>query len=292
VFSQARARKHSSLARVISALALWGALGLVPAAAAPATPAAAPPQFGIGTVGDFPKGYYIVTLQPGASTSLATAVVNVGDVPADLEVYPANAVNPANGGFAAADAATPPTGSTAWLSVTAEPFTLAGGSQRSIPFTITVPDGTPPGQYITALVASTADALPVPGNSTFRQVIRSTVPVEINVPGPINPGFTLGSPQFHWYGASATLEIPIENTGNILVKPAGTLTVTTHDGKKALAVPVTMQSVYAGSTTRIEVNLPPKFQPGDYTISLTLKDTATGASASIKKAAATLKPAS
>lgn len=273
-----------------SALALICALAAFPGMAAPATPEATAPQFGIGTVGNFPKGYFEVTLRPGAATKLTAAVVNVGKVPTELEVYAANAVNPANGGFAAADQTMKPAGATSWLSVQNAPFTLSSSSQRSIPFTVTVPAGTPPGQFITALVVSTARPLPVPNGSTFKQIIRSTVPVEITVPGPVKPGFTLGAPQFVQHTAGATLDIPVANTGNILVKPAGTLTVTTPDGKQALKLPVAMLSVYAGLSTHIEVNLPASFEPGEYRVSLSLKDPATGATASLTNVAATLAP--
>lgn len=289
---QLRARSCIRVSQVllISALALALAMGVFPARAAPATPAAPSIQFGIGTIGHYPKGYFIVKAEPGASANLAAAVVNVGQVPADLEVYAANAVNPVNGGFAAADKSMKPAGGTSWLSVQHAPFTLAPSSQRSVPFTVTVPAGTPPGQYITALVASTAKPLPVPGGSTFRQIIRSTVPVEIDVPGPVRPGFTLGQPRFVQHGTIATLNIPIANTGNILVKPAGTLIVTTPAGTQALQVPVAMLSVYAGLSTRIEVDLPPSFAPGDYQVSLTLKDPGTGATASVTELPATLAP--
>lgn len=284
-----RVRIRHSFALAMGALALCCVMGLAPAAAEPATPAAASPQFGIGTVGNFPKGYFEVTLNPGGSANLTAAVVNVGNVPADLEIYPANAVNPANGGFAAADQSMKPAGATDWLSLQSATFTLPPTSQRSVSFLISVPKGTRPGQYITALVASSAP-LPVPGGSTFKQVIRSTVPVEINVPGPVTPAFTLGQPRFVQHGTSATLEIPIANTGNILVKPAGSLTITAGDGNVALTTPVTMLSVYAGLSTHIELNLPAGFTPGNYRVSLSLKDPATGATASIRDAQAALAP--
>ena len=62
----------------------------------------------------------------------------------------------------------------------------------------------------------------------------------------------------------------------MLVKPAGTLTVSDASGKKIVEAPIAMGSVYMGNTSAIQVILPSQVAPGDYLISITLKDKATG----------------
>lgn len=251
-----------------------------------ATPAATPVplQFGIYPVGDFENRYFEVEMEAGASMQLTAGIINAGGESISLRTFAADAVNPPNGGFAAETEEDVPAGPTLWLDYPAETFELAPGEDREISFTVTVPEGTAPGQYVTALVVRTEVAIAVPGSEIFQQIIRGAVSVEITVPGPVTPGFVLGEPLFSTETAVRSLNVPVTNTGNVLVKPAGTLVVTTPEGDEVLTSLVEMGSVYGGSSTTIQVSLPEQFQNGDYLVSANLTDEATGATASIADA--------
>ncbi len=247
-----------------------------------------PLQFGIYPVGDFENRYFEVEMEAGDSMPLTAGIINAGGEPISLRTFATNAVNPPNGGFAAETEEDEPTGPTLWLDYPAQTFELVPGEDREIDFTVSVPEGTEPGQYVAALVVRTDVAIEVPGSEIFEQIIRGAVSVEITVPGPVTPGFELGTPMFSTDTAVTSLDIPVANTGNILVQPAGDLTVTTPDGAEILTSSVEMASVYGGRSTIIQISVPDQFQIGDYLVSVNLTDEATGATASIEDAPVTL----
>ena len=257
-------------------------------AAASATPSGTPvpaPRFAIQPVGDYPNGYFEITLKSGESTELTANVLGVDSVPVKLRAFSTNALNMVNGGFAAGTETDAPTGATSWLDFKAESFTVSGNEQKKISFSATVPKDAKPGQYVVALVAQTDGPIAIPGMDTFKQIVRSAISISITVPGDITPGFTLGTPTFDTKAAAPKLVIPVTNTGNILVKPAGELVLTTRDGKEVAKAPVEMGSVYGGYATTLEITLPEQLQPGDYVVSGTLTDKASKISVKIDKQA-------
>jgi hypothetical protein len=104
------------------------------------------------------------------------------------------------------------------------------------------------------------------------------------VPGEITQSFELGEPQVE----RPFLRIPITNTGNYLVRPAGELTLTDMSGNAVHTSTVEMGSVYAGLSTFIEVALPEQTPPGNYVVNLTLVDEASGATAEVAQAQVTV----
>ncbi len=246
------------------------------------------PRFSISALGDHDDQWFEVTIEAGETANLTAAIRNAGDVEATLRTFAANAVNPPNGGFAAATEVEAPAGAARWLGYPTETFDSQPGDERQVDFTVSVPSGTPPGEYVAALVVQTAEPIGIPGTETFNQIIRGTISVEITVPGDMTSGFDLGapvvSPAADWW----TLDVPIANTGTARIRPQGELVVTTTDGEAVSTSDVEMGSVYGGNTSSVRINLPGQLPFGDYLVSLNLTDEATGASASLDAAPITL----
>jgi hypothetical protein len=112
--------------------------------------------------------------------------------------------------------------------------------------------------------------------------------VEVNVPGERTAEFHLGQPAFTANESVRTLEVPVTNTGNVLVKPAGTLTILDSLGAEVMSADVAMGSVYAGMETVFQVSVPMQFALGSYTVTVDLIDESTGVSASLSDAKAEL----
>jgi len=236
------------------------------------TPEPVSTTFGMFVASSPTDTYFKVDLEPGNSATLTAGISNTGTTPVDLRVFATNAYNPPNGGFAAGEEEDERTGPALWVNFEAMTVELAPGDRKTMDFTITVPEGTAPGQYTAALVARTAESLDVPGTANFRQILRSALPVTITVPGPENPGFELGSPVFSTGGEFTMVQIPLTNTGNMRLKPQGALTITTSDGTDALSANIAMRSVFIGSDTLVQVALPASMQAGDYLVSIDLTD--------------------
>ena len=269
-------------------------IGLSPFAGASAQNASATPdafmapEFAIFAVGEYENQWFEETIDAGTSKELIAGIRNSGSGSVSLRTYAANALNPPNGGFAAASEEDAPIGPTLWVDYAAETFALEPGEQREQPFTVTVPAGTPPGEYVVALVAQTSESLAIPGSETLRQIIRSTVSVEITVPGEMTSGLEMGHPAVTLTTAGAVLDVPVTNIGTARVRPAGMLTLADAKGKAIINEMVEMGSLYGGHTTSVRVFLPPQVPPGEYQVSLALADEATGSSDAIEDVPVTL----
>lgn len=228
---------------------------------------------------EWPHGFVELELKPGESSSFSARINTEGTDHASLVAFVGNAVNPVNGGFAVADRETERTGAATWFSLDRESFELDPGAEESISVSVTVPENTPPGQYITGLIVQTAEPLgsdqPQEGFGLL-PIIRSAMAIQITVPGTVTPGFELGAPTMTIQNGVPVVSAPITNTGNVLVKPAGTLTIASPDGTVLVTSPVEMGSVYMGNITSVQVALPNQFVPGDYLVSIQLTDAASG----------------
>lgn len=218
-----------------------------------------------------------VPVAQGESVTLEFLVRNSSPDPVELRIYKTNAGNASNGGFRSGTIQEEPVGVTQWIGFETQEFTLQGSEERVFSFTVSVPADAQPGQYITALVAETADPMPIPGSTALDQRIRYAMSVGILVPGDLHHSFELGEPTLE----NHRLIIPITNTGNYLVRPAGEIGLVNESGTEVLASPMELGSVYAGNATEVVVTLPEQLASGDYVLTLSLQDAESGASALI-----------
>lgn len=226
-------------------------------------------HFGITPYGrDGP--FFALTMQPGERQILSVTLQNFGG-PATARTYAADAYSLINGGFGAKLADEPKSGATLWLDYSTEALELPPNSATVKDFTVTVPADTPPGEYLTSLVIQNNEPLST-NNSMLTQVIRQVIAVAISLPGPRTPGLGFGEVRYKPFGASsASVLVEVKNTGNVRLKPSGEIVLQDSQGDEILRQPVQMDSVYAGTSTYLEVGLPQRLPPGDYTVSVTLE---------------------
>jgi hypothetical protein len=259
------------------------------AAQGTATPAASPEAanpankvwFVIAPAGKANGDYFDVKLDAGKSATVNATIGNGSAIPVKAILYAADAHSDVNGGFILNDSTEQTTAPTTWLDfpTTTREFKPQEAIQTS--FTVSVPAGTPPGQYITGIAVETADAAPMPGNAPLLVKYRLMAAVLITVPGTVTPGFSLGDVSIATDGQTSTISGAISNTGNIRVRPEGKLTVTDASGAAVVSSPITMSSVYAGDKTTWQVIVPSPLPEGEYTVNVELKDPDTGATASV-----------
>lgn len=255
----------------------------------PATPDAfVAPEFTIFPIGDYENRWFDVTLEPGTTQTLTAGIRNSGKIPVTLRTYATNAFNPPNGGFAAGTEDEEPTAATLWIDYPAETLDLGPDEGKEIDFTVSVPEGTTPGLYVVALNVQTTESLIIPGSDTLRQIIRNSVSVEITVPGEATASFELGSPSFAPESGTWALQIPFRNTGTTRLRPLGELTVSSSDGQTVATTPIEMGSVYSGNKSSVHIRLPAQLPLGNYFVSVSLTDEATGATASMTDEPVTL----
>jgi hypothetical protein len=186
-----------------------------------------------------------------------------------------------NGGFGASDSNDQAAGATTWVHYPDDVFALAAGATDLKDFTVTVPSGTAPGQYISSIVLQNNDAMPGEGQVALDRVVRQAVAISIRVPGRLSPRFSLGVASHDSTGGRSVVSVGLSNAGNQHLKPAGTMTIKDATAAVVSEAPVTMGSVYGGMDTSVAVTLDGLLLPGEYTVTLSLTDAATGVSASI-----------
>lgn len=231
-----------------------------------------------------------IELDAGQSGELTVVLGNVDTQPLALKTYAADAISNPNGGFGVRPESAPLTPPTTWLDYPPETYELAPGENVERRFSVSVPEGTPPGQYVSGIALETAEPAAVEGTGLFRQVIRKVVPVFITVPGPVAAAAELGEPSFETGDARSRLVIPIENTGNVLLRPAGSLTLRDTTGTAVVTAPIVMRQIYMGHRTTIVVAIPSQVPPGDYQLDLELTDVGTGWTATLEGVPVTLAP--
>lgn len=161
---------RSSVGRRLAIVAIWCACfgiclgGPVAALGQQASPSAsqALPEFGISPRGDFPAGYFDLTLNPGEQVDLSAGVSNSGEMTVALRAFAANVSNPPNGGFAAGAEEEEPIGPSLWVTFTSLSFDLAPDATMDLPFSVAVPKAPHPANTSPRLLCAFRIRLPFP----------------------------------------------------------------------------------------------------------------------------------
>jgi hypothetical protein len=224
--------------------------------------------------------YFDATVEAGKSSNLTALLANTGDKVQDLRVYPINAGTDEGGGFLAAEYGTIPNTVTKWVGMEEQVFTLEPEMGAEITFSVTVPAGTAPGQYITAVAGEHAEASSVEGTENFTQKLRYVVPVFITVPGKTTAGFEVGDITTTTNDGAIVVTVDLSNTGDVRVRPEGSIDILDADAKLVISIPVKMESIYAHDGTTLTVGTNQAIPPGDYTVEVELSDKETKTTAS------------
>lgn len=230
------------------------------------------PRLGLTPIGQDGQ-FFDVTLRPGQSAELQVEVASFGHDDVLARTYAADVYSIINGGFGAELFGDPPSGATHWLDYPAREVVLEPSEAVVINFGVTVPFGTPPGEYIAALVTENTDPYRGdPGSIVLEQVNRVALAVAIDVPGPRGPSIEIGAVGHKSADATSFVTFEVANTGNVHLKPSGEFILRDAAGTELAASPALMDSVYAGSRTLFETPLAEALEPGAYCAELSLTD--------------------
>ena len=188
---------------------------------------------GPGALTDTHHAYFRLSLGPGAERSQSIVVRNPNATATPVDIAPVDATTAAGTGatYGVPGSAVRSTGR--WITLTERQVQLAPHAERTIGFTVAVPAGTAPGQYLAALSVSVPTAAPHAAAPTgarqagFAMTLRAqrVIAVEVDVPGPAAPALSVR-------GATATaqqdmfdLTLALANTGNAFAHGTGTVSV-------------------------------------------------------------------
>jgi hypothetical protein len=218
-------------------------------------------------------------MRPGDSMQLQVEAANFGHEEADARTYAADVYSIVNGGFGANLFGERSAGTTLWVTYSTQELTLGPEDAVVIDFEVSVPEATQPGEYITALVIENAEPVVGSGGIAFDQVNRSAIAIAITVPGPPRPELEIGELRHQEVAGISVITFEVANTGNVHLRPNGDFVLRRGADTQIAAAPVTMGTVYAGTSTRLEAPVGELLPPGGYCAELRLTDQSTGASA-------------
>lgn len=245
-------------------------------------------MFALHALGSEDGGHLRTELEPGGSAELVVVIGNRDTKPLSLRTYAADAFTLVNGGFGVRDESEAITGPTAWITYSAETYELEPGETIERTVRVEVPANTQPGSYLAGIAAQTAEPVEVSGSQMFDQVIRKAIGLTVVVPGEQVGNAALGEPVIVGDTSGAGIVVPIMNTGNVSVRPAGELVLTVPGGDVVLRAPIAMRPVYAGHITTLEIAIPSHVPAGDYAVSLDLMDEERGWATSLRDVLVTL----
>lgn len=271
---------HALTPRTLRRLA---ALLLLAAAALQGTPAAAAddpgwtaePASGGATAARRPSFYLAGPVGTVLEDRLALA--NTGDRERTLTLRGADAYNTPDGAFAVRPAAGA-RGAGAWISFgAAATVTLPAHTRAVVPFTVTVPPSSPPGDHPAAVVAAEGGR-------------EAGVRVDVRVGGPVLAALTVEDVSVRGRGAATAVAYTLVNRGNVALTPALALHAGrglggASDPRRARALPV---ELLPGQ--RITLTEPWPGAPAFDRVSLRLTVTAPGAAPATATATAWLVP--
>jgi len=235
--------------RRFAAAAVLAALASVtPVLPAAAAPAGGNGQFGLTPVPDSTgrvAPYFMLTMAAGKSVTDTALVSNEGKVTEKLKLSHATGVTAGNGGSAFSREFLRCSGTGCWVSGLAGEVTLPAGAAEKLQFTVRVPAGTPPGQYLAGL---TVEAATPPqsvqvgsnGKATARAVIieRVTVGVAVTV-GVLSKMTTrlrIPAVSGEAIGPTARLNMELANTGQTFAHGTGKASCTAAGRSRSFAV--------------------------------------------------------
>jgi hypothetical protein len=211
--------------------AIAGAAAAV-ALVVPVSPAyAAPPTAGVGIAPGDERDYFHVTLAAGQHTERKAVVRNSSPDPVDILIYPVDAAITPQGGFALDEQNVTPRTVGSWTHLPVSRMHLNGYESTSVTVPISVPDGTPPGDYAGGVVvqrAANGIANTVQNGVSVQLNIIERVGARIYLKVPGQQQAALEAGPLIWYrdGTSVVFSATITNKGNIRLHPTAKVKVT------------------------------------------------------------------
>jgi hypothetical protein len=269
------ARNQTSARGAIVALLGLFAMFLVPGTVAAASDTA---KLALTPVGQ-PGLYFDLTMQPGETRNLVVALTNAGGAAITARTYAADVVTIVNGGFGGRLRDDPRTGTTGWLDYPSESVDLSAGASVRQTFAVAVPRDAGPGEYATSLVLESDRPAHASGAVSLTSVVRHAIAVVVTVPGLRSPALGISGATQAVVAARSVVSVAVQNTGNVREKPLVTLVLFDAAGAQVSTASLQMDTFYAHTNTTVEIAEGTLLPPGEYTVTMTLVDAASGARA-------------
>jgi Bacterial protein of unknown function (DUF916) len=217
-----------------------------------------------GTLGIRPGGesdFFHLAALPGEAIEATAVVSNHSDQPVTLLTYPVDAVS-SDTGFAMAEQSAPRAGVGSWVQLESEQVVVPPESELEVPFRLSIPAATPPGDYSGAIIIQSP---PVQGDTTadedgkaFRLdvVQRQGVRIYLDVEGTAVPALTHGELTWQQTDDGMLFSLNVTNTGTTVLHPRADLRLERWpDGHSTVQLSAP-ESMLPGATVTMQATAP------------------------------------
>ena len=199
--------------------------------------------------------YFVLNTRQGALVHNALRLTNVGNQTGTVSLLPADASTAQATGivYSISDPAQHAVGS--WLSLSKKQVTLAAGQSQLVTFTVHVPAGETPGQFVGGIIAQsaaepTSSGANAAGNIQFHVslVHQQIIAVHVNVQGTLTQQLAASGLQASVINGNQAMLIDLHNSGNTMISPSGTLQIINAAGKTLQTLPLHLDIMLPGAS--------------------------------------------
>lgn len=204
-----------------------------------------------------------IKADPGTTVEILATVTNRSQVQLPVSVRIENFIASGDEGQVALTETGPWAVST-WTSLTPDSFTLKPGENREVKATVTVPAGEAGGRY-GSFVFSVAGAEGTGSSTSLSQEVASLFLLRIS--GDVTEQLAITSltaPVFSEFGP-VPLTINYENTGNVHLRPRGTVTIRDMFGRTIGFVHADATNIFPGASRKVPLTFTKKLLIGRFT---------------------------
>ena len=186
-------------------------------------------SWGIKPGGTESRTSFSYELDSGKTQDDSFVVTNLGATEATLAVYAADGITSSSGALDLLPVDEASTVIGAWVAVKEPEITLSPGETEEVDFSLTIPDGTEPGDYVGGLISSFVDTT---GGGTVVVDRRLATQISVRVGGegilaltPTGIGTSTAAAWNPFAPTTSTVQFDLANTGTVRARGNYTITV-------------------------------------------------------------------
>jgi hypothetical protein len=184
-----------------------------------------------------PGDHFTYGLAAGTEIEDSVVLYNYTDQSLTLSLYSADVRTAQGGALAPAQATDPMKEVGAWTRLDEGTVTVPPQGESTGRFRLKVPEGTVPGDYVGAIVASLHGAPVANGMGLETRAARL---IRVNVPGEARVGLSVRRPRATGSGKGRSFDVSVRNTGNVLVTLSGNVDI----AGAGTRVPLSPEGIY------------------------------------------------
>ncbi|HLG64702.1 MAG TPA: DUF916 domain-containing protein [Ktedonosporobacter sp.] len=204
------------------------------------------------------RANFVYNSHPGAKLYDAIHVTNTGTARGTVNLYPVDGTTLQTSGIGFLPRTAPRSDVGSWIALSRQQLTLNPGQSQEVPFTLTIPQHTRPGQHEGGIVAE--DMTPPQFTASPQQGTTIHIGIQtllilgalINLPGQQVEKLQATSIQYDTKSDYQRLLVGLGNTGTQIIHPSGSLQVLDNQGRQVQNIAIKMR----GFLPQTSINYP------------------------------------